>query len=110
MRTLILFTTASLILASSENVVHINTQDDLVVEALPFKPGPSVNPKDGSTFSADSSSFLVDGAPKVFVSGEIHMARTPQSQWKEQLMRMKSGGLGTYFLHSLLSRNDNNNN
>ena len=44
MRTLILFTTASLILASSENVVHINTQDDLVVEALPFKPGPSVNP------------------------------------------------------------------
>ena len=90
---LILASSENLILASSENVVYINTQDDLVVEALPFKPGPSINPKDGSTFSADSSSFLVNGAPKVFVSGEIHMARTPQSQWKEQLMRMKSGGL-----------------
>ena len=37
--------------------------------------------------------FLFDGTPEVIASGEIHMARTPQSQWKEQLMRMKSGGL-----------------
>lgn len=27
------------------------------------------------------------------VSGEIHLARVPASQWREQLLRMKAGGL-----------------
>ena len=44
-------------LTTSENVVNINTQDDLIVQALPFESGPSINSKDGTTFGCDSSSF-----------------------------------------------------
>jgi len=89
----ILLVMSLLRIALSENVVDISSKDDLVVQPLPFDSGPSMNSKDGTTFGADSSSFTIDGKAVLYAAGEIHMGRTPQSQWKEQLMRMKSGGL-----------------
>jgi beta-galactosidase GanA len=54
-------------------------------------PVPNVNPQ--GTFSADSVGFLLNGQRFYPISGEIHLARVPSSQWREELMRMKAGGL-----------------
>ena len=69
------------------------------VQPLPFAPGANVTL---GTVGADARSLLrasprdQPGAPlrRWFpVSGEIHVGRVPRSEWKEQLMRMRSGGL-----------------
>ena len=64
------------------------------VTPLPFSPEPSAaTGPDGTTFGADSRSFLVNSSRYYPVSGEVHLARLPAEQWYEQLMRMKGGGL-----------------
>ena len=70
------------------------------VSALPFSP--NVNATLG-TVSADSLSLykqMPTNLPRggvltrwFPVSGEIHLARVPQSEWYEQLLRMRGGGL-----------------
>lgn len=70
------------------------------VTALPFRfdPAAATSPN-GAVLAADSLSMLHStgkGYPLrrwYPVSGEIHLARVPASQWREQLMRMKAGGL-----------------
>ena len=67
---------------------------------LSFTPEASaaVDPS-GTRVGADSRSLLRSagaGLPMQRwypVSGEIHLARVPASEWREQLMRMKGGGL-----------------
>ena len=59
---------------------------------LPFKLGPSVS-STGSTIDVDSVGFKLDGERWFPRAGEIHLARVPASQWREQLLRMKAGGL-----------------
>eukprot|EP00729_Bicosta_minor_P005794 gene5795-1625_t len=53
-------------------------------QPLPYKLGPNVDSA-GNTFSVDSVGFLRNG--------EIHLARLPASQWREELLKMKAGGL-----------------
>eukprot|EP01065_Artemidia_motanka_P007610 TRINITY_DN137_c2_g1_i1.p1 TRINITY_DN137_c2_g1~~TRINITY_DN137_c2_g1_i1.p1 ORF type:complete len:915 (+),score=325.46 TRINITY_DN137_c2_g1_i1:66-2747(+) len=59
---------------------------------VPFELGPSTSPS-GHTISADSAGFLIDGKRWFPTSGEIHFARVPASRWKEELMKMRGGGL-----------------
>lgn len=54
--------------------------------------GTSKNPQ-GVELSADSRSFFLGGKPWVPVCGEFHYSRYPQSEWREELLKMKAGGI-----------------
>ncbi len=84
-----------------------------VATKLPFTPNASyATSPSGEIFGADSVSLLrgtsADSMERFYaIGGEIHLARVPSAVWKEQLMRMKAGGLNTvavYLLRSTLSR------
>ncbi|HTY88907.1 MAG TPA: beta-galactosidase [Candidatus Acidoferrum sp.] len=48
---------------------------------------------DGSTLSLNSDSLLLDGRPWTPVMGEFHYTRVPQNEWREELLKMKAGGV-----------------
>ena len=62
--------------------------------ASPYGPGTTRDPK-GHTLTLDSRSFLLDGKPWVPVVGEFHYARYPRAEWREELLKMKAGGINT---------------
>ena len=51
-----------------------------------------VSPSGGS-IEVNSYYMSMDGAPVVPVLGEFHYSRYPREQWKEQLLKMKAGGV-----------------
>jgi hypothetical protein len=57
-----------------------------------FKFGTATNPA-GHEISLNSRSLLFDGQPVFPVMGEMHYARVPQSEWREELLKMKAGGV-----------------
>ena len=57
-----------------------------------FKLGTTRNPA-GHEISVDSRSLLFDGQPVFPVMGEFHYARYPQAEWREELLKMKAGGV-----------------
>ena len=59
---------------------------------LHLKQGSNRNP-DGHVLTADSQSLLLDGKPWVAVVGEFHYWRYPQEEWREELLKMKAGGI-----------------
>jgi beta-galactosidase len=58
----------------------------------PFHLGTSQRP-DGGTISVDPRSFQLDGSDWMPVMGEIHFSRYPESEWREELLKMKAGGI-----------------
>ncbi len=61
-------------------------------QAAGFKMGESRSP-DGRTITVDSRSLRLDGKPWTPVMGEFHYARYPETEWREELLKMKVGGL-----------------
>lgn len=57
-----------------------------------FAMGTSEHP-DGTTLGLDSRSLLRDGKPWLPVMGEFHYARYPETEWREELLKMKAGGI-----------------
>lgn len=63
-----------------------------------FHFGTSTTPK-GETLVVDSTSFIHNGRRVIPVMGEMHYARIPRSQWRDEILKMKAGGvtiLSTY--------------
>ncbi len=48
---------------------------------------------DGATITADSKSLRLDGRLWTPVMGEFHYARYPQGEWRDELLKMKAGGI-----------------
>jgi hypothetical protein len=48
---------------------------------------------DGRTLTVDSRSLRLDGRAWTPVMGEFHYARYPETEWREELLKMKAGGL-----------------
>jgi len=48
---------------------------------------------DGTTLTLDSNSLLLNGKPWTPVMGEFHFARYPENEWREELLKMKAGGV-----------------
>ncbi len=48
---------------------------------------------DGATITLDNHSLLLDGKPWTPVMGEFHFSRYPQQEWREELLKMKAGGI-----------------
>ena len=57
-----------------------------------FKLGTGKNPE-GREISVNSRSLLLDGQPWLPAMGELHYARVPQKEWREELLKMKLGGV-----------------
>lgn len=57
-----------------------------------FKMGTSRRP-DGRELTVDSQSLRLDGRPWVPVMGEFHYSRYPQSEWRDELFKMRAGGI-----------------
>ena len=74
--------------------------DPLIVDASvsarpggdPFQLGTMRNPN-GETFTADHISLLLDGKPWMGAMGEFHFTRVPESEWRNELLKMKAGGI-----------------
>jgi hypothetical protein len=62
--------------------------------ASPCEPG-TVKSPDGETITMDSRSFFLDGKPWIPISGEFHYSRYPQAEWRDELLKMKAGGINT---------------
>ena len=54
--------------------------------------GTNKNP-DGQILSADNRSLLLDGHRIFPVVGEFHYARYPAEEWRDELLKMKAGGI-----------------
>ncbi|HEY3755443.1 MAG TPA: beta-galactosidase [Opitutaceae bacterium] len=48
---------------------------------------------DGTTIEADQDSLLLNGQPWMPAMGELHYSRVPETQWREELLKMKAGGI-----------------
>jgi hypothetical protein len=57
-----------------------------------FKMGESRRP-DGSTVTLDTCSLRLNGQPWTPVMGEFHYSRYPANEWREELLKMKAGGV-----------------
>jgi len=57
-----------------------------------FKFGTATNPS-GHEISLNSRSLLFDGQPVFPVMGEMHYSRVPQAEWRDELLKMKAGGV-----------------
>ncbi|HEX4342011.1 MAG TPA: beta-galactosidase [Verrucomicrobiae bacterium] len=47
----------------------------------------------GQELSVDSRSLRLDGQPWMPVMGEFHFARYPENEWRDELLKMKAGGV-----------------
>jgi hypothetical protein len=81
---------ASTIGAADSRTITIASPKPPVTEG--FKMGEARSP-DGTTLTLDSSSLLLNGKPWTPVMGEFHFTRYPENEWREELLKMKAGGV-----------------
>ena len=73
-------------------VVTATIQTPPPAETGYFKLGTTKNPA-GHEIDVNSRSLLFDGQPVFPVMGEIHYSRVPQAEWRNELLKMKAGGV-----------------
>jgi len=73
-------------------VVSATIQTPPPAETGYFKFGTATNPA-GHEISVNSRSLLFDGQPVFPVMGEFHYSRCPQAEWRDELLKMKAGGV-----------------
>jgi hypothetical protein len=91
-----LVVTAWLVIEASRTVAADNCTIAIAVPSPPvtagFRMGTARNPA-GTAITLDSRSLMVDGKPWMPVMGEFHYARYPENEWREELLKMKAGGV-----------------
>lgn len=60
----------------------------------PIVPGTTDNP-DGDAITVDTQSIRFNDQPYIPVAGEFHYSRYPRAEWRDELLKMKAGGLDT---------------
>lgn len=63
-----------------------------VPNAAGFEMGANRNPA-GDTLTVDSRSLRLNGQPWTPVMGEFHYTRYPENEWRDELLKMKAGGI-----------------
>ena len=61
-------------------------------QAVGFQMGEARQPN-GGTLSLDNCSLRLNGEPWTPVMGEFHYSRYPANEWREELLKMKAGGV-----------------
>ncbi|MCB1131334.1 MAG: beta-galactosidase [Verrucomicrobiae bacterium] len=72
--------------------LEVKTSGPSVPASEGFRMGSSVAP-DGSSIGINSRFLTKNGKPWMPVMGEFHYSRCPQAEWREELLRMKAGGV-----------------
>ena len=88
---------AALMITFGTAVAHANPLSATVTtppQAAGFNMGESHRP-DGMVLTLDSNSLRLNGKPWMPVMGEFHYARYPENEWREELLKMKTGGVNT---------------
>jgi hypothetical protein len=62
-------------------------------ESAYFKTGTTKTPL-GAELTIDSRSLRLNGEPFIPAMGEFHYSRYPESEWREELLKRKAGGIG----------------
>jgi beta-galactosidase len=57
-----------------------------------FNMGTATRP-DGASITVDTYSLRLNGQPWMPVMGEFHFSRYPQDEWREELLKIKAGGV-----------------
>lgn len=81
---------ASTIAVADTDYITIASPKAPVTEG--YKMGEAYNP-DGTRLTLDSNSLLLNGKPWTPVMGEFHFSRYPENEWREELLKMKAGGI-----------------
>lgn len=85
-------------LSMSATIAHAQTLTiDATAPAAPvetgfLKHGANVSPT-GKTIGATSRYLLRDGKPWLPVMGEFHFSRYPETEWEDEILKMKAGGV-----------------
>jgi hypothetical protein len=79
-------------LSLNAQVVSATVQNPPPAATGYFKLGATRNPA-GHEIGVNSRSLLFDGQPVFPVMGEIHYSRVPQAEWREELFKLKAGGV-----------------
>jgi hypothetical protein len=82
----------SFVTVAQAGALAVTVRNQPPPSAAGFHLGTSARP-DGATLTVDSSSLLFDGQPCIPVMGEFHYSRYPADEWREELLKMKAGGL-----------------
>jgi len=83
---------SALLFSLRAEVVSATIQTPPPAESGYFKLGSNKNPA-GHEISVNSRSLLLDGQPWFPVMGEFHYARVPENEWRDELLKMKAGGV-----------------
>lgn len=70
----------------------VTVSDPRPAVAESFDMGSARNPE-GNTITLDNLSLMLDGQRWMPVMGEFHYARYPENEWREELLKMKAGGV-----------------
>jgi hypothetical protein len=82
----------SAVTVAQAGALAVTIRNEPAPSAAGFHLGTPTRP-DGSTVTVDSSSLLLDGRPWIPVMGEFHYTRYPANEWRDELLKMKAGGL-----------------
>ncbi|MDR0541224.1 MAG: beta-galactosidase, partial [Dysgonamonadaceae bacterium] len=85
-----LFLLAGMSVQGKNHVVRVSPQP--VRENIAFGMGTCVNPA-GETIRITSQGMFWDEKSVVPVMGEIHFSRIPACEWRDELLKMKAGGI-----------------
>ncbi|WP_321437460.1 beta-galactosidase [uncultured Bacteroides sp.] len=78
--------------ADKQNLYVVKVPKGVKVKGDIFHLGTAVNPE-GSTVTFNSQSMLLNGKPVLPVMGEFHFSRYPEGEWRNELLKMKAGGI-----------------
>lgn len=79
--------------AQTPTIIRINaSQPYMEPDAAAYQPGTSVAP-DGQKIGVNARYLTLNGKPWLPVMGEFHFSRYPQSEWEEEILKMKASGV-----------------
>ncbi|OKK13877.1 beta-galactosidase [Streptomyces sp. CB02400] len=59
------------------------------------------------SLTVDSQSLIRDGRPWIPVMGEFHFSRCPAAEWREELLKMKAGGIDLVATYLFWNQHEN---
>lgn len=78
--------------APTEQLQSIAIPSPTPPDAGSFDLGSDTNPQ-GSRITLNGQYLIKDGKPWMPVMGEFHFTRYPESEWRDELLKMKAGGV-----------------
>jgi len=79
--------------STSSNLIEIDAHQPVPAPgASDFRGGTSLSPT-GHAIGVNERYLTLDGKPWLPVMGEFHFSRYPETDWEEEILKMKAGGV-----------------